>query len=93
MGALKGALFLDAGNIWHLLDDEKDTNYKLDRFSDITDIALSTGFGLRYDMNYFVIRGDFGLKLYDPSMYAESHWKNKVKFSDFVINIGINYPF
>ena len=93
MGALKGALFLDAGNIWHLLDDEKDTNYKLDSFSDITDIALSTGFGLRYDMNYFVIRGDFGLKLYDPSMYAESHWKNKVKFSDFVINIGINYPF
>ena len=91
--ALKGALFLDAGNIWHLLDEENRTEAMLDRFSDISDIALATGFGLRFDMNYFVIRGDFGMKLYNPSIAATSHWTNELKLSDFVFNIGINYPF
>ena len=91
--ALKGALFLDAGNIWHLLDEENRTEAMLDRFSDISDIALATGFGLRFDMNYFVIRGDFGMKLYNPSIAATSHWTNELKLSDFVFNVGINYPF
>ena len=91
--ALKGALFLDAGNIWHLLDEENRTEAMLDRFSDISDIALATGFGLRFDMNYFVIRGDFGMKLYNPSIAATSHWTNELKLSDLVFNIGINYPF
>ena len=91
--ALKGALFLDAGNVWHLMDDEENTDYKLDSFSDIADVALATGFGLRYDLNYFVIRGDFGMKFYDPSKYATHHWTNELKLSNFVFNIGINYPF
>ena len=56
------------------MDDEENTDYKLDSFSDIADVALATGFGLRYDLNYFVIRGDFGMKLYDPSKYATHHW-------------------
>ena len=91
--ALKGALFLDAGNVWHLLDSEERTEAKLDQFSDISDIALATGFGLRYDLNYFVIRGDFGMKLYNPSQRVTPHWTNKLKLSNFVFNIGINYPF
>lgn len=91
--ALKGALFLDAGNVWHLLDSEERTEAMLDRLSDISDIALATGFGLRYDLNYFVIRGDFGMKLYNPSKLVTPHWTNKLKLSNFVFNIGINYPF
>ena len=91
--ALKGALFLDAGNVWHLMDSENQTDAMLDRLSDISDIALSTGFGLRYDLNYFVIRGDFGMKLYNPSQRVTQHWTNKLKLSNFVFNIGINYPF
>ena len=91
--ALKGALFLDAGNVWHLLDSEDRTEAMLDRLSDISDIALATGFGLRYDLNYFVIRGDFGMKLYNPSKLVTPHWTNKLKLSNFVFNIGINYPF
>ena len=91
--SLKGALFLDVGNVWHLLDNEEDTDYKLDRFSDISDLGLATGFGLRYDMSYFVIRGDFGMKLYNPSKYVDSHWTTKLRLSNFVFNIGINYPF
>ena len=79
--------------LWHLMDDEENTDYKLDSFSDIADVALATGFGLRYDLNYFVIRGDFGMKLYDPSKYATHHWTNELKLSNFVFNIGINYPF
>lgn len=91
--SLKGALFLDVGNVWHFLDNEEDTDYKLDRFSDISDLGLATGFGLRYDMSYFVIRGDFGMKLYNPSKYVDSHWTTKLRLSNFVFNIGINYPF
>lgn len=92
-GALKGALFADAGNIWHLLDDTTNSDWKLDKLEDIQDIALATGLGARYDFNYFVFRFDFGLKTYNPAENYGNRWKTNLKFSDFVMNLGINYPF
>src|SRR5690606_41107074 len=59
---LNGATFLDAGNIW-LLKNNEFTNdgsgtFKADKF--LSQIALGTGFGLRMDMDYFIIRLDAG---------------------------------
>ncbi|MDO4880876.1 MAG: BamA/TamA family outer membrane protein [Capnocytophaga sp.] len=92
-GSLKGAVFADAGNIWHLMDDVTQSDWMLDKLEDFQDIALATGFGVRYDFNYFVLRFDFGLKTYNPAESYGNRWKTHLKFSDFVINLGINYPF
>lgn len=92
-GAFKGALFADAGNIWNIFDDIEDTTWKLDKWSDVQDIALGTGLGLRYDFNYFVLRLDLGVKTYNPAKEIEHRWIKRLALNDFVFNIGINYPF
>lgn len=92
-GAFKGALFADAGNIWNVFNDVEDTQRKLDKLSDIQDIALGTGVGVRYDFNYFVLRLDLGFKAYDPAEEIGNRWFKKLNFNDSVFNIGINYPF
>ena len=92
-GALNGALFIDAGNIWNVLDDVEDDSATFNSFSSLKDIAIGTGFGLRWDFNFFVLRGDIGFKTYDPSYKDRNRWLNDYNFSNAVYNIGINYPF
>jgi len=92
-GALNGALFVDAGNIWNVLDDVDDNAATFNSFSSIKDIAVGTGFGIRYDFNFFVLRGDVGFKTYDPSYSDGNRWFKDYNFSNAVYNIGINYPF
>ena len=92
-GNLNGALFVDAGNIWNVLDNEDNPNATFDGFNSLKDIAIGSGFGLRYDFGFFVLRGDIGFKTYDPSYKDNNRWLNDYNFSQAVYNIGINYPF
>lgn len=88
-----GALFADAGNIWNVLDNVEDENATFDNLSSLEDIALGTGFGLRYDFGFVVFRFDTGFKTYDPSYQNANRWLNDYNFRNAVYNIGINYPF
>ena len=92
-GPLKGAFFIDAGNIWNALDNIKDPKQRFDGIEDLSEIAIGTGFGLRYDFDYFVFRLDSGFKTYDPSQIKANRWGNQISFGRTVFNIGINYPF
>ncbi|TJY36482.1 translocation and assembly module lipoprotein TamL [Pontimicrobium aquaticum] len=92
-GSLNGALFVDAGNIWNVLDSEEDPNATFTSFNSLKDIAIGSGFGLRYDFGFFVLRGDIGFKTYDPSYKTANRWLNDYNFGNAVYNIGINYPF
>lgn len=92
-GPLNGALFIDAGNIWNVLDDVKDDRATFNSFASLKDIAVGSGFGLRYDFNFFVLRGDIGFKTYEPSQPENNRWFNNYNFANAVYNIGINYPF
>ena len=92
-GALNGALFVDAGNIWNVLDDVEEEAATFNAIESIKDIAIGSGFGLRYDFNFFVLRGDIGFKTYDPSYGDENRWFNDYNFANATYNIGINYPF
>lgn len=92
-GALNGALFIDAGNIWNVLDDVDDEAATFNSISSIKDIAIGSGFGFRYDFNFFILRGDIGFKTYDPSYSDGNRWFKNYNFSNAVYNIGINYPF
>lgn len=93
VGNIKGALFADAGNIWNVWDNVDDPAKTFSGFSSLGDIALGTGFGLRYDFTYFVFRVDAGFKTYNPAEIASKRWFRDYNFGNAVIQIGINYPF
>ncbi len=94
---LEGALFLDAGNIWTFNEDE-DRPGAMFRFKDFyRDIAVGTGLGLRFDINFVILRADLGMKLRDPQLPDNPKWllqRRKLNFrDDFTLNISIGYPF
>ncbi len=93
LGALKGAFFIDAGNIWNVLDDVNRQAFILDSFKDLKEIAVATGFGIRYDFGFFVFRFDVGFKTHNPGRPEGERWFKDYNFSKAVYNIGINYPF
>jgi outer membrane protein assembly factor BamA len=92
-GNLNGALFVDAGNIWNVLDNVEDERATFNSFSSLEDIAIGSGIGFRYDFSFFVFRFDIGFKTYDPSYRDQNRWFNDYNFANAVYNIGINYPF
>lgn len=96
---LKGALFVDAGNIWLLKEDKERPG---SGFSEdfINQIAVGAGFGLRLDFSYFLMRIDIGYKLRTPYLNptTNSHYYysgNAVNFklNDGTLQWGIGYPF
>ncbi|NRB60078.1 MAG: BamA/TamA family outer membrane protein [Winogradskyella sp.] len=91
-GDVKGALFVDAGNIWNVLDNVEDDNATFTSFNSLRNIAVGSGFGLRYDFDFFVLRFDTGFKTYNPALNG-NRWFKEYNFKDAVYNIGINYPF
>jgi outer membrane protein assembly factor BamA len=91
-GAFNGALFIDAGNIWNVLDNVTDEKRVFDGWRSLGDTAVGSGFGIRYDLNFFVIRLDAGFKTYNPADESQK-WFRDYNFTHSVINIGINYPF
>ena len=93
VGKLKGALFVDAGNIWDISGSSfVNENEKLNSFSSLQNIAIGSGVGARLDFNFLILRFDVGFKTYEPYR-NESKWFKNYNFSNAVYNIGINYPF
>ena len=92
-GPLKGGLFIDFGNVWNICDDLKDSAMRFDGIEDLSEIAIGSGFGLRYDFDFFVFRFDTGFKTYNPALPLEQRWWSEYNFKNAVFNIGINYPF
>ncbi len=93
VGDIKGAFFADGGNIWNVFDNVDDEDATFNGLSSLGDLALGTGFGLRYDFTYFVIRIDTGFKTYNPARVGSDRWFKDFNFQEAVFNIGINYPF
>ncbi|WP_242929281.1 BamA/TamA family outer membrane protein [Pontibacter vulgaris] len=104
-GFFRGALFVDAGNIW-LLEDytnpegiiEKPGG-KFNAGNLFSELAIGTGFGLRVDVEFFVIRFDFGIPVQNPSLpegqrNVLGNFKPRLRGEDgMVLNIAIGYPF
>ncbi|MDI9256549.1 translocation and assembly module lipoprotein TamL [Flavobacterium sedimenticola] len=90
---LNGALFTDVGNIWNVLDSTEDEAYIFSGLKSLENIAVGSGFGFRYDFNFFIVRMDLGFKTYNPSEFVQDKWFKQMRFDQSVLNIGINYPF
>jgi outer membrane protein assembly factor BamA len=94
VGVLDGALFLDAGNIWSLNYKQSDKLAVFDVATFYRQIALNTGFGLRLNFDFLVIRLDIGAKLHDPQLYRG--WvpvHNVFSMHNLSWHFGIGYPF
>ncbi|MGM9688813.1 MAG: BamA/TamA family outer membrane protein [Alloprevotella sp.] len=93
MGDLHGAVFLDAGNVWTLRADPQRPGSQLTA-STLTDLAVGTGFGLRYDMQFLVLRFDVGIALHAPYETSKSGFYNIERFKDGLgLHFAIGYPF
>jgi outer membrane protein assembly factor BamA len=104
---INGAFFVDAGNVWRIQNQNTEgalgSDFQFDRF--YKEIAVGTGFGVRFDLSFFVIRLDAAVKVIDPLQNEGNRW---VLFRDYgnfrgpklggftnplVFNFGIGYPF
>ncbi len=93
MGDLHGAVFLDAGNVWLLRNDPARPGGQLTA-STLSRIAVGTGAGIRYDLDFLVIRLDVGIGLHTPYTTSKSGFYNLEKFKDGLgIHFAIGYPF
>ncbi len=98
---LKGALFVDAGNIWLIRSDTDRPGGEFNKDEFLKELAVGTGLGLRMDFNFFVLRFDLAFPLRKPWLPEDERWVfDKIDFSDphwrsdnLILNIAIGYPF
>ncbi len=101
-GDIQIAGFIDAGNIWKWHPNPAPNkidkaNFDLNRF--YKEIAVGTGFGIRWDLSYFLFRFDWGIKVVDPSRIVGQRFvldeftlrRNQIYGLNW--NFGIGYPF
>ena len=94
INSVKGAIFVDAGNIWDITKSSVSTSEaKFNGFNALKDIAIGSGFGIRYDLSFILLRLDLGFKTYEPYLPEKNKWFKHMNFKSNVYNFGISYPF
>ena len=106
---LKGAFFVDAGNVWltgdysDIEDDQQSSTFSQSLFADgkfekdwLKEVAAGAGFGVRLDIQNFVIRLDLASPFRVPYQPEENRWN--VPFfgnngNKMTLNFAIGYPF
>ncbi|MDP1844756.1 MAG: BamA/TamA family outer membrane protein [Sediminibacterium sp.] len=100
LSKIKGAVFVDAGNIW-----SKDSILygKEAQFTKqfMKDIALDAGIGFRFDISILIIRLDIATPLRKPYLERGKEWvireiqpfNNLWRRENLILNIAIGYPF
>lgn len=92
-GNLHGALFLDAGNVWTTDSDDR-ANGKFEFKNFFNQLAVGTGVGIRYDLDFFVLRFDWGIGIHLPYDTTRSGYYNIPNFRDGQsFHFAIGYPF
>jgi outer membrane protein insertion porin family len=92
-GFVSGAVFIDAGNVWTFerlakkvtvdgieqIVDNGNSQFRLSEF--YKEIAVGTGFGLRFDFTFLILRLDVGMKVIDPARDENDRFVlDKVRF-------------
>lgn len=100
---VKGALFVDAGNIWLWNKDDNDNRegVKFDADTFLKELAVGTGLGIRFDFNFFILRFDLAFPIRKPWLQDGERWVfDEIDFGsktwrkdNLVLNIAIGYPF
>lgn len=91
---LHGALFIDAGNVWMLKKEDSHPLGELSSGNLLKSIALGTGFGFRYDLEFLVLRLDLGIGIHAPYDTGKKSYYNMPKFWDSLgFHFAVGYPF
>lgn len=120
VGFIDGAVFLDVGNVWlfrqqtvedptsgEVVPVEGNTRFQAKTF--LKELGVGTGFGLRFDFTFLILRFDVGVKVYDPARMEEERFvlddvrffkpyvrsgNGMIRYKEPVIyNIGVGFPF
>lgn len=96
---LKGAFFVDAGNIWLFNENEALPGGKFSK-DWAKELGVGAGFGLRVDISLFVLRFDLAFPVRKPWLPEDDRWLDTFYIFDpawrrenMVINFAIGYPF
>lgn len=92
---IKGAVFIDAGNIWLLNQNALKPGAEFSgKFLD--QLAVGAGAGLRFDFSFIILRTDFAFPLkYQTASFGKdvnifnSNWQK----DNLIFNLAIGYPF
>ena len=98
---LKGALFVDAGNVWLQKSDQSTTGTPFLFSTFMNEMAVGAGVGLRVDVSFFILRFDVAMPLREPWLPENQRWvTDKINFGsstwrsqNLLLNIAIGYPF
>ena len=89
---VKGAFFVDAGNVWSFHPNESMPNseFRFDTF--YKQLALDAGFGLRLDVSFLILRFDMAYAMRNPYPTDGTYWRFS-QMDNFRLQVGIGYPF
>ena len=92
---LNGAAFIDAGNVWTLKDRYSDSTGQFSFRRFYKEIAVSYGLGIRFDLDFLILRFDGGMKAVNPMETGIDRFPLiKPDFSrDFAFHFAVGYPF
>lgn len=83
-GFVHGAVFIDAGNVWTFkpwVKRDSETNnevengnsqFRINQF--YKEIGVGTGFGIRFDFSFLILRFDVGIKVFDPARDSDGRF-------------------
>jgi len=98
-----GAVFVDAGNIWLRNNGTEENPLPGAKFTSkfLSQLAVGTGVGLRFDLSFLVLRTDLAFPLRKPWLPENERWVlDSINFGsstwrkeNLVFNLAIGYPF
>lgn len=97
----KGALFVDAGNVWLQKSNPSKTGSPFSFSGFMNEVAVGAGAGIRIDVKFFLLRFDLAVPLRKPWLEDNNRWvTDQVSFGskswrseNLVLNVAIGYPF
>lgn len=97
---VKGAVFVDGGNIWLLNENAEKPGAKISK-DFISQLALGVGAGLRFDFSFLVLRTDLAFPIRKPYLPKGERWvigdtnfgNGSWRKENLIFNLAIGYPF
>jgi len=97
---LEGAIFVDAGNVWLARESASRPGGAFKFNSFLNQLAISSGVGVRINLDFIVVRFDFGIPLRKPFLPEGQRWiwqevdeEFQTDRSNLILNFAIGYPF